>query len=223
MEKILNPIITAVPTGLTGSIDTITFDSLANSVLFAAKNEFSVKQVSSNSLQTFDRPKFENFRKDSEQERTDSPQDSQLRFIPANADPKMAVTHFGHVLTSYSKKPQVAITNYGFSQGTHYWEIICPNKCAGIEIGIVKAGWTLPEPQDIKNEYIFFDFNTSTTRTICFQLNFEALEASAWIKSHDVKIKRAQITRGTWYPSVRIGEIGNVAVLDTRCENIVYL
>jgi len=216
MEKILNPFITSVPTVPTGSIDTLTYDSLSNSVIFTAEGALKIKQIASNALHTFNIPKLENNIETSQKEKKGALQDARLRFIPSNADSKMAVTHFGNVLTSYSKKPQIAITNYGLSQGAHSWEIICPNKCTGIEVGIVKAGWNLPETQDLKNEYIFFDFNTSTTRTLCLHLDFEASEISAWIKSNDIKIKKAQITQGTWYPCIRINEIGNVAIFNTR-------
>jgi len=220
MEKTLNPFIASISTVPTGPIDTFAYDSLSDSIIFTADNQLKIKQMASDTLQTFSIPKLETHPGGSNTENKGLIQDARLRFIPSNADSKMAVTHFGNVLTSYSKKPQVAITNYGLSQGAHYWEILCPNKCTGIEFGVVKAGWNLPETQDLKNDYIFFDFNTSTSRTVCLSLDFEAREISAWIKSNETKIKKAQITQDIWYPCIRINEIGNVAIFNTRTAKV---
>jgi len=136
-----------------------------------------------------------------------------LRFIPANAESKMSVTHFGNILTSYSKKSQIAVANLGFSYGVHYWEIICPNKCVGIEVGIVKD-WTEPSAIN-KKECIVTEFNTSTARTIALRLDLHKGQLEVWLKANESKKRVLDITKATWYPCVIIKELGNIAILNT--------
>ena len=224
MDNILNPTKKTFPNISIGSIDSVTYDASADVVIAADNNKLNILQVSAEGIRSLDIPAIASPQQKEAQENKEialaaAKSHDRLRFIPANTNSKMAVTHFGNILTSYSKKPQTAITNYGFSQGVHYWEIICPNKCAGIEVGVVDEGWTLPEPGELKNKYVFVDFNTSTARTICLELDLNDLIFHAWLKPNESKKKSVSISCGTWYPCVRINELGNVAVLNTRTSS----
>lgn len=151
------------------------------------------------------------------QEKKSSKRADRLRFLPVNAESKMCVTHFGNVLTSYAKKSQLAIANQGFSSGVHYWEVICPNKCAGIEVGVVKD-WTDPNSVD-KKECITTEFNTSTARTLCLRLDCYKGLLEVWISANQKGKRVHSISKASWYPCVIIKELGNIAILNTYNSN----
>jgi len=217
MENIINPTIKSVPNIGIDSLNTLTYDPTSDTVITTTKNKLNILSVNSDSSTSFQIPAPSSLTQEIPKEKSTETAYDRLRFIPANADSKMSVTHFGHVVTNYSKKPQVAKTNYGFSQGVHYWEIICPIKCTGIEVGIVKEK---PEKtEEGEDEYIFFEFNTSTARIICIQLDLNNLEISAWLQANEAKKKTQKLTRGRWIPCVRINEIGNTVVLNTRIND----
>lgn len=87
----------------------------------------------------------------------------------------MSITNFGNVVTCYSKKAQLAIANLGFTQGVHYWEIICPSKCIGVEVGVIKNWGTTAIAEINKNTSVTHEFNTSTARNLCLRLDMNAL------------------------------------------------
>mmetsp|Transcript_28554 Transcript_28554/g.25495 ORF Transcript_28554/g.25495 Transcript_28554/m.25495 type:complete len:82 (-) Transcript_28554:267-512(-) len=71
---------------------------------------------------------------------------SSLRLTPAHSQAKLNISPSGLVITATSMNEEIAIANFGFSQGVHFWEIICPKSCNNIQIGIIREGWSLSNP-----------------------------------------------------------------------------
>ena len=53
-------------------------------------------------------------------------------------------------------------SNFPFKRGIHYWEIICPISCSGIEFGVKKME---------TNENILVSFRTTTPRVVGVRLD----------------------------------------------------
>jgi len=222
MEIITNPTIKSVPNIGTDSLNLLTYDPISDTVITTGKSKLNILSVNSESSTSFKIPEYlsSSASQTIQSEKSKEISYDRLRFIPSKAGDKMSVTQFGHVVTNYSKKSQVATTNYGFSQGVHYWEIICPVKCTGIEVGVAKEDSSNSETKEEKeDEYVFFEFNTSTARIICIQLDLNNLEIHAWLQSNESKKKTQKLTRGEWFPCVRINEVGGVVILNTRISD----
>ena len=86
----------------------------------------------------------------------------------------------------------MAIANLGFSQGVHYWEIICPSKCIGVEVGIIKNWGETPFAEINKKDSVTSEFNTSTARTLCLRLNLHVGQLEVWIKEAPEKSLKTQ-------------------------------
>ncbi len=73
-------------------------------------------------------------------------------------------------LLSYSliEKDSLLVTNFGFDKGEHFWEIIAPFNCNGMNIGVVEDKYNLNDLNLNKDnsKFIVQSFRTSTTRNI---------------------------------------------------------
>ena len=154
---------------------------------------------------------------------------SSLRFIPSHADKNMAISSTGYIITSLSFGEQTAITNFGYTHGSPYWEIICPNRCFGIAVGVVKDKWNIPENKMNKNKYELFEFNTSTSRTIGINLDFGKNEIKVYFGGKLQETQIRKLENGTWYPCVKIKDKGNYVVFNpfathyTQTSNYIYV
>jgi len=218
MEDNLHQTIFTIPNIQLDSIKAVSFDPVNDSIITVANNKLNVQEVSSDTPDVFNIPQALSSSEANKAKMDRSSQFDRLRFLPVHSTKKMSVTHFGNVVTSYGKNPQTAIANYGFSHGTHYWEMICPNKCAGIEVGVTN-NQSITEDVSNGTKFVLFEFNTSTARIICIQMDLANMEVSAWLKGNEGKKKKSSVERGTWYPCVKINELGNVAVLNTRIND----
>ncbi len=217
MEDIINPQTISVPNFGLSSLESLAYDTTSQAVITADQNKLEITNTASKTSSNFIIPDIQPAQTTTKDE--EEPKNNhydRLRFLPKNATAKMAITHFGNILTNYSKTAQVAIANYGFSHGVHYWEIVCPNRCSGIEVGVAKEGWKLPAADGVENEFVLFSFNTSTARTICVQLDLNSFEIHAWLQTNEQNKKTQKLKRASWSPCVQINEFGNVAVLNTK-------
>jgi len=95
-----------------------------------------------------------------------------------------------------------------FTEGVHYWEIICPISINNIQVGVCSQG---TQPQVVTQ-----DFMSSTRRTIGVYLNLNDRYMSFWINGkHSKKNKNKPIkTPGlAWRPYIRFVEENFVAIL----------
>jgi len=100
-----------------------------------------------------------------------------------------------------------------FTEGVHYWEIICPISINNIHVGVISPG---SAPQIVTQ-----DFLSSTRRTIGVCLNLNTRELSFWINGkHNKKNKNKQLkTPGlAWRPYIRFMEENYVAILKPFCH-----
>ncbi len=62
----------------------------------------------------------------------------QLLISPSGISPSLSYLTVGLMVlskqSSKSNENPIVYTNYGFSSGVHYWEIICPLSCAGLSM-----------------------------------------------------------------------------------------
>jgi len=219
MEDIINPQTISVPNFGLASLESLAYDTTSQAVITAEQNKLEITNTASKTSSNFIIPNIQPAQTVKDAQADEEPKNNhydRLRFLPKNATAKMAITHFGNILTNYAKTAQIAIANYGFSHGVHYWEIVCPNRCSGIEVGVAKEGWKLPASEGLENEFVLFSFNTSTARTICIQVDFENLEIHAWLQTNEQNKKTQKLKRTAWYPCVQINEFGNVAILNTK-------
>ena len=65
-----------------------------------------------------------------------------LRFVPNHKSQHLFISPSGLMIvskqTNKSSENPIVYTNYGFTSGVHYWEIICPLSCNGLRLGVVK-------------------------------------------------------------------------------------
>jgi hypothetical protein len=107
-----------------------------------------------------------------------------------------------------------AIGDMGFSEGIHYWELICPVLCSGIEFGVT-AG--LNDPALTITQIIY----STSKRTVGVMLDLKAGIMSFWMngknhkKNKDLPLKQAGLT---WYPFVRFNDQHLHVVLNPFCS-----
>ncbi len=88
----------------------------------------------------------------------------------------------GLIVTANSDSEEIAIANFGFDKGTHYWEFYCPINCANIKVGVIKEGWA--QSKNVNNISELFDFTTTTSRTIGIKLDLDKGEIRTWLNGN---------------------------------------
>jgi len=148
---------------------------------------------------------------------------STLRFTPLNAQSKLAISPSGLVVTALSTNEEIAICNMGFTSGTHYWEIICPRSCNNIQIGIIREGWSISNPTTNNSLHQLVQFRTSTPRVVGLRLDLNKGELYFWLNGifqNQRTIKK--LPSGTWYPCVKLKEVGTHIVLNPYATDPEY-
>lgn len=100
------------------------------------------------------------------------------------------------------------IANVGYTQGVHFWEFYCPVSLYGISFGVSRKDGTAWK-------YEWFEFTSSTSRTVSFRLNLESHKLLAWVnKKVPVRTHCLQLAEGTWHPCIKLKGKGNPAIFN---------
>lgn len=119
------------------------------------------------------------------------------------------------MIAATSSTEEFAIGNQGFSSGIHYWEIVCPKSCSNIQIGIIKEGWSVSNPTINASLQQAHQFRTSTARIVGLRLDLNKEELYFWLNGMFQPQKTIKkLPTGTWYPLIKMKEIGTHAVLN---------
>jgi hypothetical protein len=84
---------------------------------------------------------------------------------------KIYISPSGLTVISQSTEEELAISNFSFSSGVHFWEIYCPISCNNIQIGLIKAGFDVEKLSESKAEFV--NFRTTTPRLVGMRLDLE--------------------------------------------------
>jgi hypothetical protein len=107
-------------------------------------------------------------------------------------------------------------SNVTFKDGIHYWEIICPISCSGIEFG-VQNKQTL--------EQIIGTFRTTTPRTVGVLLDLTKNKLSFFLNGRAQPKRAKVITEGEYYLLVNVKNVDAVLILNPfaqiSSENVV--
>ena len=105
----------------------------------------------------------------------------------------------------------MAVSNKAFQFGVHYWEIVCPLSCSGLQIGIVS--------EDRTTEH-FVSFRTTTPRVIGVELDTTSRTLDFWAngRAQDQRNKK-DIGEGPWRAAVKIRGTGNSVILNPFSQN----
>jgi len=135
-----------------------------------------------------------------------------LRFVPNQKSQQLLISPSGlMVLSKQSSKSgenPLIYTNYGFSTGIHYWEILCPLSCTNLKIGVVKM-----EDKKLTVEEMNV-FRTTTARTVGLLLDCEKKTLQFWLNGKEQTGRAKTLTDGYWLPAVRMSGIDNCVILN---------
>jgi len=109
-----------------------------------------------------------------------------MRFCPSLSSNDVQISHSGLTAkcistkdASGNDKTTFVVANMTFTEGAHYWEIICPISINNIHVGIQSVG----NPATVITQ----DFVSSTRRTIGVYLNLNERALSFWINGKNNK------------------------------------
>ncbi|CAD8160802.1 unnamed protein product [Paramecium pentaurelia] len=111
----------------------------------------------------------------------------------------------------------LAMANVCFSEGVHYWEIVCPFNTDGVKIGISKQ----QSPSENFEGHLF-EFKTTTQRVVGVLLNFNEQSLQFYLNgnlSTNKGIPKGSLGQGPWYPCVRLSQFGNSVYLTMKYED----
>ncbi|CAK71945.1 unnamed protein product (macronuclear) [Paramecium tetraurelia] len=111
----------------------------------------------------------------------------------------------------------LAIANVCFSEGVHYWEIVCPFNTDGVKIGISKQ----QSPSENFEGHLF-EFKTTTQRVVGVLLNFNEQSLQFYLNgnlSTNKGIPKGSLISCPWYPCVRLSQFGNSVYLTMKYED----
>ena len=106
------------------------------------------------------------------------------------------------------------ICDQPFSQGVHYWEIICPVSVEHIQFGVTastkQAGFSVLQT-----------FKSTTKRTVGVMLDIKYGKLSFWLNGRLHKIRK-DLSLGkvglTWYPCLRLPRANLHVTLNPYCN-----
>lgn len=106
-----------------------------------------------------------------------------MRFCKAHSSDEISVSGLTAVCRSKDHdKVSQYYSNVSFKSGIHYWEVICPVSCSGIEFGVVNKD---------TNDWVSSTFRTTTPRVVGMKIDFESMSLSFWLnqrlkKTHSI-------------------------------------
>ncbi|CAD8078852.1 unnamed protein product [Paramecium sonneborni] len=112
----------------------------------------------------------------------------------------------------------LAIANICFSEGVHYWEIVCPFNTDGVKIGISKQS----SPSENFEGHLF-EFKTTTQRVVGVLLNFNEQSLQFYLNgnlSTNKGLQKGSLVQCPWYPCVRLSQYGNSVHLTMKYEDL---
>lgn len=100
------------------------------------------------------------------------------------------------------------MANLGYSCGIHFWEFYCPVSLYGLSFGVARK-----EGTTWKHEW--FEFTSSTNRTVSLRLDLECRKVSAWVnKKVPARTHSISLAEGTWHPCIKLKGKGNSVVFN---------
>lgn len=129
---------------------------------------------------------------------------SVLRFAPAKSSGLLTFSPSGLTARSTGASQQ-AVANLAYSEGVHYWEIICPVQCTSLSIGVIK--------DDMKTEQMA-QFRTTTPRTCGVELDLSKMKLKFWLNGRPQDTRNRDIAVGTWYPAVKFKDANFSVILN---------
>jgi len=96
-------------------------------------------------------------------------------------------------------------SNIDFTRGIHYWEIICPISCSGIEFGIKNKE---------TNDKIWVSFRTTTPRVVGMKLDLEHYTLSFWLNGRPQTKRNQSIPKGEYMLLIKMKNYGNTVILN---------
>jgi hypothetical protein len=96
-------------------------------------------------------------------------------------------------------------SNITFKRGIHYWEIICPIACSGIEFGIKNRE---------TNEIIWATFRTTTPRVVGMQLDLTSQTLKFWLNGRPQVKRNQSFSKGEYYLLIKMKNCGNTVILN---------
>ena len=106
---------------------------------------------------------------------------------------------------------EIVISNKAFGDGVHYWELVCPLSCAGLQMGVVD--------KNRATEHMT-SFRTTTPRVIGVELDMIKRTLSFWAngRAQDMRNKK-NLGAGPWYAAVKIKGTGNTVILNPFAQS----
>ena len=140
-----------------------------------------------------------------------------LRFVPNHKSQHLFISPSGLMIvskqTNKSSENPIVYTNYGFTSGVHYWEIICPLSCNGLRLGVVKMENRKLTVEEMNT------FRTTTCRVVGITLDLDKMTLQFQLNSNE-KIGRSKtLSKGYWLPAIRITGIDNCVILNPYSTN----
>ena len=80
----------------------------------------------------------------------------------------------------------------GIFSGVHCIEFLCPDRCEGIIVGIVKEGWKSVD-EILVGKHEIFEFKFALGRNISLKINMELQEVRCWVNGFYDKTKFRKI------------------------------
>lgn len=101
-------------------------------------------------------------------------------------------------------------SNLTFKRGVHYWEVICPISCSGIEFGIKDKE---------TNEITCVTFRTTTPRIVGMRLDMEALNLNFWLNGRSQPKRNQNINKGEYYILIKMKNYNNSVIMNPFAQH----
>lgn len=129
-----------------------------------------------------------------------------LRFSRGLSDQDISPSGLTAVCKSKdTEKFSLYYSNITFKRGIHYWEIICPISCSGIEFGVKNKE---------TNEVIWVAFRTTTSRIVGMRLDLESCSLNFWLNGRSQLKRNQSIGKGEYYLLIKMKNYGNTVILN---------